>query len=176
MRFPGTVLVVFIFFASFAHSQESYQVDLSQIEKEIAATAAKPYSLGGFLEFQPILFGLDRDSTVSRIQFFDKKQGSTFDQYNFRLRLEGSYKRNPFSAFFKTDTRVRNDFDGWDEDIRLFEAYASFKPVPNVAFEAGKKVAKWGKGYAWNAVSFIAPPKNPRGSRRSTGGIYTHHR
>jgi hypothetical protein len=171
MRFSRTVLVVCLFFASFAHSQESYQVDLSQIEKEIAASAAKPYSLGGFLEFQPILFGLDRDSTVSRIQFFDKKHGSTFDQYNFRLRLEGSYRVDPFSAFFKTETRVRNDFDGWDEEIRLFEAYASVKPLPNVVFEAGKKVAKWGKGYAWNPVSFIAPPKNPEDPEESLEGF-----
>ncbi|HEU4344020.1 MAG TPA: hypothetical protein VFU31_20895 [Candidatus Binatia bacterium] len=169
-RLPG-VLLFFLLPAFAAYSQDPYQVDLSQIEKEIAAAAGKPYSLAGFFEFQPALFGIDRDSAVSRIQFFDKKPRSTFDQYNFRLRLEGSYRADPFSVFFKTDTWVRNDFDGWDEDIRLFEAYASLKPSPNFVFEAGKKVAKWGKGYAWNPVSFIAPPKNPEDPEEALEGF-----
>ena len=152
-------------------AQDSYQVDLSELEKEIQSAATKPYSLGGFFEFQPSLFGIDRDSTVSRLQFFDNKQDSNFGQYSFRLRLEGSYKQDPFSLFVRTDTWVRNDFDGWDEDTRLFEAYASFKPSPNFVFEAGKKVAKWGKGYAWNPASFIAPPKNPEDPEEALEGF-----
>ena len=144
-----------------AYSQDSYQVDLSQIEKEIEKAADKPYSLGGFVEFQPTLLGLDRDSAFSRLRFFRHDQGNTFDQYNFRLRLDGSYKKDIFSLFFKTDTLARNDFNGWDEDTRLFEAYLSVKPSPAFIVEAGKKVMKWGKGYAWNPVSFIDRPKNP---------------
>jgi hypothetical protein len=27
--------------------------------------------------------------------------------------------------------------------------------------DAGKKVVKWGKGYAWNPVAFVDRPKNP---------------
>ena len=56
---------------------------------------------------------------------------------------------------------MRKDFKGWDEDTRLFEAYLSVKPSPAFIVEAGKKVMKWGKGYAWNPVSFIDRPKNP---------------
>jgi hypothetical protein len=164
------VLALFFSFASFAHSQEPYQVDLTEIEKEIQRTADKPYSLGGFLEFQPTLLGIDRDSAFSRVKFFKNKQGSTFDQYNFRLRLEGSYKKDIFSAFFKTDTLVHNDFEGWDEDTKLFEAYVSVKPSPSFIMEAGKKVVKWGKGYAWNPVSFIARPKNPEDPEEALEG------
>lgn len=153
-----------------SQDKAKYEVDLSELQKEIDKVATKPYSLGGFLEFQPILFGIDRDSTFSRLQFFRHKQGSTFDQYNFRLRLEGSYKKDIFSVFFKTDTLVRNDFEGWDEDTKLFEAYASVKPSPSFIMEAGKKVVKWGKGYAWNPVSFIARPKNPEDPEEALEG------
>ena len=112
--------------ASNLHSQEQpqdkgkFEIDLSELQKEVDKIASKPYSLGGFAEFQPTLLGIDRDSAFSRVKFFKNKQGSTFDQYNFRLRLEGSYKKDIFSAFFKTDTLVRNDFEGWDEDTKLF--------------------------------------------------------
>jgi len=151
-------------------AQDQYQVDLSDIEKEIQRAADKPYSLGGFLEFQPQIFGIDRDSAFSRLQFFRQRQDSTFEQYNFRLRLDGSYKKDPFSVFFKTDTHVRNDFQGWDEDAKLFEAYLSFKPVSGLALDAGKKVMKWGKGYAWNPASFIDRPKNPEDPEEALEG------
>jgi len=151
-------------------AESKYQIDLSELQKEVDKVAAKPYNLGGFLEFQPTLFGIDRDSAVSRARFFRNPQDSLFDQYNFRLRLNGSFKKDWFSAFFKTDTLVRNDFDGWDEDTKLFEAYVSAKPSDNFIFEAGKKAMKWGKGYAWNPVSFIAPPKNPEDPEEALEG------
>jgi len=162
--------------ASNLHSQEQpqdkgkFEIDLSELQKEVDKIASKPYSLGGFAEFQPTLLGIDRDSAFSRVKFFKNKQGSTFDQYNFRLRLEGSYKKDIFSAFFKTDTLVRNDFEGWDEDTKLFEAYASVKPSPSFIVEAGKKVMKWGKGYAWNPASFIDRPKNPEDPEEALEG------
>ena len=154
------------------HPQDKpkFEVDLSEFQKEIDKLATKPYSLGGFAEFQPTLLGIDQDSAVSSVRFFNNPQGSLFDQYNFRLRLEGSYKKDWFSMFFKTDTLVHNDFQGWDEDTKLFEAYASAKPAANLIFEAGKKVMKWGKGYAWNPVSFIDRPKNPEDPEEALEG------
>ena len=147
-----------------------FEIDLSEFQKEIDKLATKPYSLGGFAEFQPTLLGIDRDSAVSRARFFKDPQDSVFDQYNFRLRLEGSYKKDWFSMVFKTDTLARNDFQGWDEDTKLFEAYASAKPSANFVLEAGKKVMKWGKGYAWNPVSFIDRPKNPEDPEEALEG------
>jgi hypothetical protein len=168
------VLLFFLLTASGLHSQEQsqgkFEIDLSELQKEVDKVATKPYSLGGFVEFQPTLFGIDRDAAFSRIRFFRHDRGSAFDQYSMRLRLEGAYKRDIFSVFFKGDTQVRNDFDGWDEDTKLFEAYASVKPGPNFIFEAGKKVMKWGKGYAWNPASFIDRPKNPEDPEEALEG------
>jgi hypothetical protein len=147
-----------------------FEIDLSELQKEVDKVAAKPYHLGGFFEYQPILMGIDRDSAVSRVRFYNDKQGPLFDQYNFRLRLEGGYKKDWFSMFFRTDTWVRNDFQGWDEDTKVFESYVSAKPSANFILEAGKKVMKWGKGYAWNPVSFIDRPKNPEDPEEALEG------
>jgi hypothetical protein len=147
-----------------------FEIDLSELQKEIDRFAAKPYSLGGFGEFQPSLLGIDRDSAVSRVRFYRSRPKIPFDQYNFRLRLQGSYRHDWLSLFVKSDTLVRNDFQGWDEDTKLFDAYASIRPTPSFFFEAGKKVMKWGKGYAWNPVSFIDRPKNPEDPEESLEG------
>ena len=153
-----------------SQDQGRFEIDLAELQKEIDRVATKPYSVGGFLEFQPALFGIDPDSAFSRLRFFGRSRPTVFDQYNFRLRLDGSYKRDIFSAFFRADTLMRNDFDGWDEDIRLFEGYLSAKPSPSFIIEAGKKVMKWGKGYAWNPVSFIDRPKNPEDPEEALEG------
>jgi hypothetical protein len=164
------VLFLSLGLAPSAHAQEKYEVDLAEIEKEIGKAADKPYHLGGFLEFQPALLGIDPDSAFSHLRFFGRSRPTLFDAYGFRLRLEGSYKKDIFSAFFRADNLVRNDFDGWDEDSRLFEGYLSLKPWPSLVFEAGKKVMKWGKGYAWNPASFIDRPKNPEDPEEALEG------
>ena len=60
-------------------AESKFQIDLSELQKEVDKVAAKPYHLGGFLEFQPTLFGIDRDSAVSRARFFRNPQDSLFD-------------------------------------------------------------------------------------------------
>ena len=47
-----------------------FEIDLSELQKEVDKVADKPYSLGGFAEFQPTLLGIDRDSAVSRARFY----------------------------------------------------------------------------------------------------------
>lgn len=37
----------------------------------------------------------------------------------------------------------------------------SLTPTPHLTVDAGKKLMLWGKGYAWNPVGFINPPKDP---------------
>jgi hypothetical protein len=147
-----------------------FEIDLSDLQKEVDKVAARPYSLGGFAEFQPALLGIDRDAVVTRANFYRSLPSNPSDLYGLRLRLQGSYKHDWLSMFFKSDTAVRNDFQGWDENTKLFEAYTSIKPSSSFIFEAGKKVMKWGKGYAWNPVSFIDRPKNPEDPEEALEG------
>ena len=142
-------------------AQGDYEVDLSAIEKEIAQVAARPYSLGGFAAFTPTLFGLDRDAALYRLRFFDQDVSNPLTQYDLGLRPEVSYRLGIFSLFARADILGRHDYQGWDANARLFEGFGSLKPSPSLALEAGKKVVKWGKGYAWNPVAFVDRPKNP---------------
>jgi hypothetical protein len=153
-------------------AQGEHEDLLEEIEKEIARTVERPYSLGGFLEFQPILFDLDRDSAFYRVNFYGRDEGDLLPQYNFRARLEGSYRAGMLSLFARGDLRLRYDYQGWDEQSRLLEGYVSLKPSPSLAFDNGKKVAKWGKGYAWNPVAFVDRPKNPEDPEEALEGFY----
>ncbi len=161
MRAVGSILLLLLCNVHPVYSQDKYQLDLSELEKEVEQTASKPYHLGGFLEFQPIFFGIDRDSAFSELNFDLKRSGNTFMQYNLGLRLEGSYKKDIFSVFFQTDTLVQNQLQGWQEQTKLLQGLIGLRPSPNFSLEAGNKVFKWGKGYAWSPVAFIDRQKDP---------------
>jgi hypothetical protein len=163
------VMSLFLAFLPPAFGQDEYRFDLSEIEKEIEK---KPYHIGGFLEFRPILFGLDTDAAFYKIKFFDQDQGSTLEQYNFGLRLEGSYQKGIAGLYFRTDSLLWYDYRGWDKDMTLLEGYLSLKPNPSQTLNTGKEVVQWGKGYAFNPVSFVSRPKNPDDPTEALEGYY----
>jgi len=152
-----------------AHGQDQYKVDLEAIDKE---TEVKPYSFGGFLEFQSTLFGLDRDAAFYRLRFKDRDEGPTVEQYEMRLRLEGGYKWSIGSFRFRVDGFAQNSYLGWDGDPVLMEGFFTLKPSDNLSVDLGKKPNKWGKGYAWNPVSFVDRPKNPEDPEEALEGLY----
>jgi hypothetical protein len=153
-------------------AQGEYEVDLSAIEKEIAQVAARSYSLGGVVAFTPTLFGLDRDAALYRLRFFNQDVRNPLVQYDLGLRPEVSYRQGIFSLFARADILGSHTYQGWDATARLFEGFGSLKPSPSLALEAGKKVVKWGKGYAWNPVAFVDRPKNPEDPEEALQGFY----
>jgi len=167
--FSVYVVCLLLTFLQPAFGEDEYGFDLSEIEKEVEK---KPYHIGGFLEFRPVLFGLDKDSAFYKIKFYDKDEGSTLEQYNSRLRLEGSYHKGIVGAFFRADSTLWYGYEGWDGDITLLEGFLALKPGPSFALEAGKRVAQWGKGYAFNTVNFVSRPKDPNDPTEPVEGYY----
>lgn len=152
-----------------AFCQEEYQFNLSEIEKEIEK---KPYSIGGFVEFRPVLFGLDRSGASYQMKFRDEDRGATEEQYNFGLRLEGSFEKGPAGAYLRTDSSLRHGYQGWSDDITLSEGYLSLKPNPSFILSVGKKAVQWGKGYAFNPVAFVSRPKDTENPTEALEGYY----
>jgi hypothetical protein len=66
---------VFLFFQAFEFPlsgswAEEYKFEVSEIEK-------KPYHVGGYLEFRPVLFGLDQNAAFYNLNLFDQNVGDT---------------------------------------------------------------------------------------------------
>jgi hypothetical protein len=141
--------------------------DLSEIEGEIER---KPYAVHGFLEAQPTLSGFDRDSPLYRLRYYGDDPGRTSEQLDLGVRLEGDLHYRTLSAFARLDSIFAHDHDGWEDEMTLMEGYLSFKPGPHMAVDAGKRVTRWGTGYAWNPVSFVDRPKDPEDPEESLEG------
>jgi len=150
-------------------AEETPTFDLSEIEKEVEK---RPYAFGGFLQAQPTVSGLDRDSPLYKLKFYDNEPGGTLEQSDLGARLEGALHYGDLSAFARLDSFLTHDHEGWHGKMTLMEGYVSYKPGPHMAVEAGKRVTKWGKGYAWNPVSFVDRPKDPEDPEEALEGYY----
>ena len=55
-------------------SSGDYKIDASEIKK-------RPYHVGGFAEFRPVLNGLDNGAAFYKTNFYNLKQGGTLQEY-----------------------------------------------------------------------------------------------
>ena len=151
-----------------AFSQTDYEVDLSKIQKEIQK---KPYALGGFLEFTPAFLGLDTTSKLYQAQLAGSGVGKTMGQYNFRLRPEASYQKGIARLYAMGDGYLKNNDLGRSGKATLFQGYLSLKFRPSAAVDIGKRVVRWGKGYAWNPAAFTDRPKDVEDPQEALEGF-----
>ena len=133
---------------------EEYTFDLSETEK-------KPYHIGGYAEIRPVVFGLDKDASLYKLKFYNRDEGSTLEEYNATLQLEGSLEKGIARLFIRTSTDYKNSYLGEDLKTTVYEGFLSLKPSSSLTIDIGKKTLKWGKGYAWNPVAFVDRPKDP---------------
>jgi hypothetical protein len=148
------LLSLLVFFSKISIAQEEYSFDLSEIEK-------KPYHIGGYIEIRPVLFSLDKDSSLYKLRFYKRNEGDTVEEYNFAIQLDGSYEKGIFKLYAKINTDFQKSYLGWSEETDLYEGYLSLKPSSSLTLEIGKKTLKWGKGYAWNPIAFVDRIKDP---------------
>jgi hypothetical protein len=159
-RVRSTIMVILVCLLSSAFCDlpsafaEEYAFDLSEIEK-------KPYHIGGYAEFRPILFGLDKEASLYKLKFYNRDEGSTLEEYNATLQLEGSLEKGIARLFVRTNTDYKNSYLGEDQKTIIYEGFLSLKPSSSLTMDIGKKTLKWGKGYAWNPVAFVDRPKDP---------------
>jgi hypothetical protein len=64
-------------------------------------------------------------------------------KFHFKLRGEGEWRR------------------GFSSRAEVSELYGSLSVTPWLDLQAGRKIEKWGTGYAWNPTGVVNPAKNP---------------
>lgn len=155
MKSRFSALFLLCLFVGAARAAEEYTFSLSEIEK-------KPYHIGGYFEFRPVLFGLDQNAAFYKLNLFDENVGDTISQYNERLWIDANIQQGiaGFYLQLSADFQQSNAFDSTSE-INSYQDDLSLKPSSTLTTDMGKKTSKWGKGYAWNPAAFVDRPKDP---------------
>lgn len=132
------------------------------LDFEIPEAKKKPFELSGYLEFKETVLGLDKHSLLYRQKYAGQETGDQQYFTNVTAKLEGKAQQGIANAYVRYRLGSQRDaVQGWTADSTFEEGYVSLKPTPSVTIEAGKRVVKWGKGYAWNPVGFVNRPKDP---------------
>jgi len=106
-------------------------LDSTEVEK-------KPYHFGGYVEFKPVLFGLDHAAAFYKLRFYNDPQGRTLPEWNGRVQLEGSYEKDLFRLYAKTNTDLKYGNSSGSERSVFYEAYGSMKPSSVLKTDVGK--------------------------------------
>ena len=142
---------------------EEFKFDATEFDK-------KPFEFGGYLEFKPERFWLNRDGAFYKLNFYHRAEQGTLDRHTGTLKLNGKYMQGSASLILRADVEVRHDNLSSECIKRFDEVYVSFKPNPGFTLDAGKVALKWGKGYAWNPVGFVERPKDPNDAELAREG------
>jgi hypothetical protein len=157
---------LFVFSTSVQAEESQYDFDMSQFEK-------KPYEFGGLAGLTPALILPDQEAASYRLKYFQEDDlPNLMELLNLELMLEGSYRSGNATLKGRVDSFL--DYDGleWDHRIVVQEAFLSVQDSPAFVVNAGKKVMKWGKGYAFNPVAFLDRPKDPNDPELTLEGFY----
>jgi len=143
-------------------AKEDYSFDLDEFEP-------KKFELGGYAEIKWEHSDLNTNSKFYRLNFY-KEPHSTLDRFTGTLQVECRYKKEFWALNGLFQAEGSQDDIGWSDTAKVFETYLSIKPTPAATVDLGKKVFKWGKGYAWNPVAFIDRPKDPNNPEEAREG------
>ncbi len=140
--------------AGSATAQDDDSINLDELKK-------KPYALNGFVELNANHQELERDGAFYKLAFFKDPGRTHIDQSSTALQLEGDYAQDMLQLHFRVNNTVTQDYTGTSTNSVWQEAYAAVQPGPSLTLDAGKRVTRWGKGYAFNPVAFVDRPKDP---------------
>jgi len=143
---------------------EEFSFDLSTYEKPA-------YELNGYLELLANHSRLNTDSAFYNTLFSSMPGESINNQHTASMQLDGLYRfdkaRLHLSYYAET---MDADISGNEHDSVVYELYYTDSRIEHITFDLGKRVQKWGKGYAWNPVGFIERKKDPNDPELSREG------
>jgi hypothetical protein len=142
---------------------EEYKFDAAEAEK-------KPYSLGGYIEYMPMIFGLDKGNALYQLNYYNRQMNGTAGANTAAVQLEGSFEKGITRFYSKIYSYYANTYPGETAASRVFEGHLSLKPTSSFMMDFGKKTMNWGKGYAWNPAAFLDRPKDPNDPELSREG------
>jgi len=147
--------------------------DIIDLDFEIPEVEKKSYSFNAEFTISESIKGLDDKSLSFHQRFPNGRDDDIFFQTDFNLKVEGSYQVSIVKFYARINGDLYyNDDEDWENNRKTEEAYVSLLPWPSITLDAGKKVLKWGKGYAWNPAAFFSRPKDFEDPDATLEGYY----
>lgn len=144
-----------------AASAEEYSFDPGEIEK-------KTFEFSGYAEVKQEALRLRPESVLTRINFPGGRE--YLDRSSGTLELAGAWNLPQAVINVRTHSEYIHDQTDTGSITRLQEGGVLWALNREFSADLGKRVQRWGKGYAWNPVGFVERPKDPNDPQTSREG------
>lgn len=142
-----------------------YTFDATEFEK-------KPTEFGGYVQLRREALSLRPDSAFYRLNNYGRPLRTDLERTTATLELAGKLRLGEGTLDVRTHSTRQQDAYVREDDHTLYEAAYSYRLNPGLSLDAGKRVMRWGKGYAWNPVGFIERPKDPNDPELAREGYW----
>ena len=144
---------------------EEFSFDASEFEK-------KTFEFSGYFEQKLEGLNLRGDSAAFRLAFPDEAPRSNLLRSTSTLETSGKLNLDPFVADVRVQaSHARDALEHSSTTPKVMEGGLRWSAGPGLTFDVGKRVQRWGKGYAWNPVGFVERPKDPTDPQASREGF-----
>ncbi|MCP4752641.1 MAG: hypothetical protein GY866_17280 [Proteobacteria bacterium] len=149
-----------------AQDDDLYSFDVEEFAK-------KTWEWKGEISAAATAKTFNKDSPLYPVKF----PGGDHDrstEFNLQLSLEGRWDWEWSRLYLAGEANVQrsNIEDSDDENTWLREGYWQISKLDPHNVEIGKRLLRWGKGYAFNPVAFLERAKNPEDPEASREGLW----
>lgn len=160
---PSATALIAATLLPLAAGAADFSFDASEIEKQVFEWGSTLEAKQESLRLRPAspLYGLSLPGAVPR-ERLDRSTGT--------LELFARVNAGPVVADLRTRSVAAHDAQVDTADSRLLDGGLRWTLSPQWTLDAGKRVQRWGKGYAWNPVGFIERPKDANDPQQAREG------
>jgi len=160
----AVVLSAFLAVVSVPARAEEFKFDAAEFEK-------KPVELFGYFEQKEEALKLRSNSPAYQLAYPGQSGQSGLLRSTSTLELGGRLNLDSFVADLRTQSVYSyDDLLRSNDSNKVMEGGLRWSAGPDLTLDLGKRVQRWGKGYAWNPVGFVERPKDPNDPQASREG------
>jgi hypothetical protein len=166
-------MVVFPYTTVLSQNSDVSLDDLD-LDFEIEEIEKKPYSINADIETKETIKIYDQDALLFKQKYLNQKDEDVAWQTDLDLTIEGQFQWDIIKVYGRFNGLLYyNDDENWESERKSEEFYITFQPLHSFAVDAGKKVHKWGKGYAFSPSALFARPKDLDDPDATLEGYYS---
>lgn len=144
----------FLTVASLSANAEEFKFDASEFEK-------KTFEFFGYLEQKEEVLKLRSDSPAYKLNYLGESARNWLLRSTTTLEAGGKLNLDPLVIDVRAQGVYAGDALVSTTDSKIMDGGLRWSASPGLTFDIGKRVQRWGKGYAWDPVGFVERPKDP---------------
>jgi len=161
----ASCLGLWLTFAALTVCAEEFSFDASEFEK-------KTFEFSGYLEQKEEGLRLRGDSSAYQLAYPGAAARSSLVRSTTTLETTGKLNLDPFVADVRVQTATAHDqLVNNTTDPAVMEGGLRWSAGPGLTLDVGKRVQRWGKGYAFSPVGFVERPKDASDPTASREGF-----